>query len=100
VYARQQPKVDRADDLLLCRLIDEEYTRHPYYGSRRMAVYLRNQGYSVNRKRIQRLMRQLGLAGMALAPWILTLAPNLNGEIGVYSSCKKLSLPPVTITHV
>lgn len=68
VYARQQPKVDRADDLLLCRLIDEEYTRHPYYGSRRMAVYLRNQGYSVNRKRIQRLMRQLGLAGMAPGP--------------------------------
>ena len=29
VYARQQPKVDSADDLQLCRLIDEEYTRHP-----------------------------------------------------------------------
>ena len=68
VYARQQPKADSADDLQLCRLIDEEYTRHPYYGSRRMAVYLRTQGYSVNRKRIQRLMRQLGLAGMAPGP--------------------------------
>jgi len=44
-------------DLQLCTLIDEEYTCHPFYGSRRMLVFLRPQGYVVNRKRIQRLMR-------------------------------------------
>ncbi len=37
-------------------LIDEEYTRHPFYGSRKMTVFLRELGYLVNRKRTQRLM--------------------------------------------
>ena len=63
VYARQAPAQASTEDLLLLRLIDEEYTRHPFYGSRRMTAYLRGQGHRVNRKRLQRLMRQLGLAG-------------------------------------
>src|SRR3546814_19791011 len=50
------------------RLIDEEYTRHPFYGSRRMGVFLRHGGCRVNRKRVQRLMRVMGLAGMAPGP--------------------------------
>ena len=48
--------------------IDAEYTRHPFYGSRKMVVYLRGKGYPVNRKRVQRLMGILGLAGMAPGP--------------------------------
>ena len=40
VYAQRHLKGDDEMDLLLCRLIDEEYTRHPFYGSRRMVVYL------------------------------------------------------------
>ena len=40
----------------------------PFYGSRRMVVYLKEQGHAVNRKRVQRLMRVLGLAGMAPGP--------------------------------
>jgi len=56
------------EDLLLCRLLDEQYTNHPFYGSRRMIVPLRQAGYEVNRKRVQRLMRQMGLAGMAPGP--------------------------------
>ncbi len=55
-------------DRLLLGMIDEAYTRHPFYGSRRMLVYLREQGHAVNRKRVQRLMRVLGLAGMAPGP--------------------------------
>jgi putative transposase len=55
-------------DLLLRALIDEEYTRRPFYGSRRMVVFLRARGYRINRKRVQRLMRDLGLAGMAPGP--------------------------------
>jgi putative transposase len=62
-------------DLLLLGLIDEEYTRHPFYGSRRMVVYLRAQGHTVNRKRVQRLMRVLGLAGMAPGPATSTAHP-------------------------
>ena len=52
----------------MLRLIDEEYTRHPFFGSRRMVQFLRNRGLRVNRKRVQRLMQQLGLAGMAPGP--------------------------------
>lgn len=57
-----------ADDLLLMRLIDEEYTRRPFYGSRRMVVFLGRQGHIVNRKHVQRLMRLMALAGMAPGP--------------------------------
>jgi putative transposase len=53
------------DDDLLLRLIDEEYTLHPFYGSRRMRQVLIKKGSTVNRKWVQRLMRSLGLAGMA-----------------------------------
>ncbi|AGX88601.1 transposase [Candidatus Symbiobacter mobilis CR] len=68
-YAQQQPKVVDEDDQKLSRLIDEEYTRHPFYGSRRMAVMMsKAMGCGVNRKRIQRLMRQMGLQGMAPSP--------------------------------
>ena len=56
------------NDLVLCGLIDEEYTQHPFYGSRRMVVILLRQGWLVNRKRVQRLMRVMGLAGMAPGP--------------------------------
>lgn len=67
VYRRQgkTTREERDEDLRLCRLIDEEYTNRPFYGSRRMAVFLRGQGCVVSRKRVQRLMREMGLAGMA-----------------------------------
>ena len=55
-------------DMELLRLIDAEYTRRPFYGSRRMHVSLSAQGYVVSRKRIQRLMRTLGLAAMLPSP--------------------------------
>jgi len=55
-------------ELMLLSLIDEEYTRHPFFGSRKMVVALRRMGYTVNRKRVQRVMRLLGLAGMAPGP--------------------------------
>ncbi|MBE9033493.1 transposase [filamentous cyanobacterium LEGE 11480] len=49
------------EDAVLCRLLDEPYLQTPFYGSRRMTAHLRQLGYSVNRKRVQRLMRQMGL---------------------------------------
>jgi len=48
-------------NLTLMRLIDEEFTRHPFYGARRMKAWLRAQGHWVNRKRVSRLMRLMGL---------------------------------------
>jgi len=68
IYAQQKPRTVDEDDLLLSVLIDEEYTRRPFYGSRKMVVFLKTIGYSVNRKRVQRLMRQMSLAGMAPGP--------------------------------
>ena len=73
-YAQQAPQAPNAPKAAsepedrLCRLIDEEYTRHPFYGSRRMRAYLSTQGHCVNRKRVQRLMKKLGLEGMAPGP--------------------------------
>jgi putative transposase len=68
VYAQKKPKPADESDLLHARLIDEEYTRHPFYGTRKMVVFLKTAGHTVNRKRVQRLMRQMGLAGMAPGP--------------------------------
>jgi putative transposase len=67
VYAEKAVVVDEVE-LLLLRLLDEEYTRHPFYGSRKMVVWLRAQGYIVNRKHVQRLMGIPGLVAMAPGP--------------------------------
>ncbi len=68
IYAKQKPKMVDTSDLLFSLLIDEEYTRHPFYGSRRMVAFLKAAGHNVNRKRVQGLMRQMGLVGMAPGP--------------------------------
>ena len=68
VYAQQKPKLVEELDFLYSQLIDAEYTRHPFYGTRRMVVFLETVGHLVNRKRVQRLMRLMGLAGMAPGP--------------------------------
>ena len=59
VYRR--PASVSADDLRLMELIDRQYLARPFYGSRRMAAWLATQGHPVNRKRVQRLMRLMGL---------------------------------------
>src|SRR5712672_2039406 len=57
-----------AEDLAIMALIDRHYLARPYYGSRRMAAWLATQGHRVNRKRVQRLMRLLGLAAIYQRP--------------------------------
>jgi putative transposase len=49
-------------------LIDRQYPARPYYGSRRMAAWLATQGHPVNRKRVQRLMRVMGLVAVYQRP--------------------------------
>ena len=61
----REPGGESEENMKLMRLIDEEYTRHPFYGSRKMKKYLRNLGYKVSRKRVQRLMRLMGLESIA-----------------------------------
>jgi putative transposase len=55
-------------DLVLMRQIDELYLLRPFYGSRRMTEALRRAGQEINRKRVQRLMREMGLEAMAPGP--------------------------------
>lgn len=57
-----------AEELEICRLLDQQYLETPFYGSRRMTVWLQKQGFNVNRKRVQRLMRQLGLEALYPKP--------------------------------
>ena len=51
-------------ELKLMELIDEQFTETPFYGIRRMTVALDRMGYKVNKKRVQRLMRTMGLAAI------------------------------------
>jgi putative transposase len=59
-----QPATESLFNLMLMRLIDEQYTRFPFYGSPRMTAWLCREGYSVNHKRIERLMRKMGIQGV------------------------------------
>ncbi len=62
------PKPANDNDLALMRRIDEMYTAWPFFGSRRMTVMLRTEGHDINRKRVQRLMRQMGIAALGPKP--------------------------------
>jgi putative transposase len=57
-----------AENLRLMRLLDEEYTAHPFYGSRRLTQWLTKQGEDVHRKRVQRLRRLMGLEALYPKP--------------------------------
>lgn len=63
-----QAAQESAANLRLMRLLDEEYTRHPFYGSRKLTQWLHKQGEEVNRKRVQRLLRIMGLEAIYPKP--------------------------------
>lgn len=62
------PKGESEQNLRLMRLIDEEFTEHPFYGTRRMTAFLRHKGENVNRKRVRRLMRKMDLEAVYTKP--------------------------------
>src|SRR5262249_35830053 len=66
LYYRGVP--ESAENLRLMRLLDQEYTAHPFLGSRRLTRWLIEQGEEVNRKRVQRLMRVMGLEAIYPKP--------------------------------
>ena len=70
----QAAQVD-AYELELMALLDRQYLRTPFYGSRRMTAWLQTQGHGVNRKRVQRLMQRLGLAAIYQRPRTSRPAP-------------------------
>jgi putative transposase len=63
-----EPATETAANLALMAQIDREYTAHPFLGSRRMTIWLRGEGHAVNRKRVQRLMRLMGLEAVYPKP--------------------------------
>ena len=63
-----EPVPESAANLRLMRLIDEHYLKRPHEGSRRLTLWLRDQGHAINRKRVQRLMRQLDIAAIHPRP--------------------------------
>jgi len=70
-----EPQRETAENLRLMRLLDEQYTRTPFYGSRRMVIALGGQGCNVNRKRVQRLMQKMGIEAIYPRPRLSDPAP-------------------------
>ena len=62
------PTGEDAENLALMRLLDEQYTKTPFYGIRRMTAWLRQQGHAVNHKRVSRLLRLMGLEAIYPKP--------------------------------
>lgn len=60
----------------LMRRIDKQYLKTPFYGSPRMTAYLRQAGYGVNRKRIQRLMHLMGIQAIYPKPKTTSMHPD------------------------
>ncbi len=87
-----QPAVESEYNLHLMRLLDEQYLKTPFYGYPKMTAWLRNQGYQVNRKRIYRLMRLMGI--QAIYPKPKTSQPDQGHKIYPYL------LRNLAITHV
>ena len=63
-----EPVPTSPDELALMRRIDELHLKYPFYGSRKLSDVLRKEGHEANRKRIQRLMRLMGLEAMVPKP--------------------------------
>ena len=88
--------------MALMRLIDEEYTRYPFYGVEKMTAVLRRQGYAINPKRIRRLMRLMGLEAIYPKPNLSKAAK----EHKIYPYLLRTSVtastdqPPYILKHV
>ena len=63
-----QSRAESEENHLLLRLLDEQYTRTPFYGSRKMTEWLRAKGFEVNRKRVSRLMALMGVEAVYPKP--------------------------------
>ena len=71
----RSPAAANDNDLVLMRRIDELFTTWPFLGSRRMTALLRAEGHAVNRKRIRRLMREMGIVALGPKPRTTKPAP-------------------------
>ena len=78
------------------RRLDEQYTRTPYYGVRRMTAWLRREGWGVNPKRVRRLLRRMGLEAIYPKPRLsaggFMMRTDPHRKRWVPGSCGKISL--------
>jgi len=77
-----QPKGESPLNLRLMRLLDEQYTKIPFYGSPKMTLWLRERGYEINHKRVERLLSLMGLK--AIYPKPNTSKPHPEHKIYPY----------------
>ena len=77
-----EPASETAENLMIMRLIDEQYMKTPFFGSRQMTAWLQRRGQEINRKRTQRLMRLMGLE--AICPRKNTSKPAPGHKIYPY----------------
>jgi putative transposase len=63
-----QPQAPEEEERTLLRLMDAQYLETPFYGSRKMTEYLKQKGFTIHRKRVQRLMAKLGLEALYPKP--------------------------------
>ena len=75
-----QPTLPRTEDLDLMALMDRQYLKTPFYGSRRMKAWLRRQGHPVGRKKIRRMMRLMGLEAIYRRPNTSKPTPQSTGS--------------------
>ncbi|GAC1565600.1 MAG: hypothetical protein NVS3B14_03880 [Ktedonobacteraceae bacterium] len=73
-----EPRGVSEENLVLMRMLDEQYTRTPFYGARKMAAWLQTQSYPVERKRVRRLLQLMGLE--AIYPKPRTSVPGLPAQ--------------------
>jgi putative transposase len=99
-----EPKGESFLNLTLMRLIDEQFLKTLYYGSRQMARHVRRIGYCVGRKRIRRLMRLIGLEAIYQSPKTSTPHPDhkvypylLKGTVIVILRAKSMLFSPDAI---
>ena len=77
-----EPAQESLENMALMRRIDEQYLKTPFYGSRKMAAELSTEQCLVNRKRVQRLMRTMGIA--AIYPRKKTTVPSMGHRVYPY----------------
>ena len=77
-----QLQLETVENLKLMRLLDEQYTRCPFYGVRRMTAWLASRSYLVNEKRVRRLLRKMGL--LAIYPKPRLNQPALGAQVYPY----------------
>ena len=98
-----EPAATSPEDLTLMRRIDELHLKYPFYGSRKLSLELRSQGCDANRKRVQRLMRRMGLE--AIAPKPKTSEPHPEHALYPYllrglSTCRANQVWAADVTYI